>query len=440
MITTAIIAEFNPLHSGHKYIIDEARRITNADCIVVILSGNFTQRGDIAIAPKHVRAACAIACGADLVIELPFVYATSSAEFFASGAVTLLNSLSGIDYIVFGAENNNISMLKSAADILLDEPPLFKKTLSACLSSGMSFPAAREQAFISCNGISGIFTPNNTLAIEYIKALKKCSSNIQPIAINRIGSGYNETEYSVQKGFISASAFRSEVEKIISSPDADFSSGRAGFSLKTQLRPFIEATLPKASCDILIDACNESFPIFNDDMFTLIRYALLMKKNCLEDFCDFTPALANRVRRILETDGNNIFKYNYEDFILKLKTRDITAARIKRSMLHLLTGFTNEDMDIFVGFIRSNHIPYARLLALSSSGQSFISSIKKGCDIVLINSLGKSLSSLDERARMLINYDILSSDIYAAVVADKFNHTLIDEYRAGVQRFNHHPA
>ena len=110
MITTAIIAEFNPLHSGHEYIIKEARRITCADCIVVVLSGGFTQRGDIAIAPKHARAAAAIGCGADIVFELPFVYATSSAEFFASGAIALLNSFKKIDFLVFGIESSDICL------------------------------------------------------------------------------------------------------------------------------------------------------------------------------------------------------------------------------------------------------------------------------------------------------------------------------------------
>lgn len=174
MITTAIIAEFNPLHSGHEYIIKEARRITCADCIVVVLSGGFTQRGDIAIAPKHARAAAAIACGADIVFELPFVYATSSAEFFASGAIALLNSLKKIDFLVFGTESSDISALSAAAELLIKEPPEFKAVLNSCLTSGMSFPAALGQAYSACSGTNAIFTPNNTLAIEYIKAIKKC--------------------------------------------------------------------------------------------------------------------------------------------------------------------------------------------------------------------------------------------------------------------------
>ena len=425
MSTTAIIAEFNPLHSGHQYIIEQARSLTNADCVVVVLSGSFTQRGDIAIAPKYVRAQAAIACGADVVIELPFAYATASAEFFASGAVTLLDSLGSIDYLVFGAECDDIAMLSTAADILLEEPPAFKQTLTSCLSSGMSFPAARARAFIDCGGTDGIFTPNNTLGIEYIKALKRLSSRMVPVAVSRMGSGYNDTEYSAGKGFISASAFRAAV--------ADMASD-------DRLYSFLDTTLPRPSRDALMSEYNKSFPVFNDDMSSLVRYALLTNRSRLESFCDFTPALANRVHRLLDKEGNAVFSGTYEDFILKLKTRDITAARIKRAMLHLLTGFTVDAGRLSTDYLKSGRLPYARLLAISPAGRSYIAAIKKGCDTILINSLGRSMPLLDENASSLIHFDILASDIYASVAADKFHHTMPDEYRAGVRRLNHFPA
>ncbi len=431
MITTAIIAEFNPLHSGHEYIIKEARRMTNADCVVVILSGCFTQRGDIAIAPKHTRAACAIACGADVVIELPFAYATSSAEYFSSGAVTLLNALNGVDYLIFGAENGDISLLEAAANVLLSEPPVFKETLNTCLSAGMSFPAAREQAFISCGGAQGIFTPNNTLAIEYIKALKRLDSAIKPVAISRKGSGYNDTGYSKGKGFISASAFRYNLENIINEQNGQN---------HTDVQSFLGSTLPRESADILMSVNNKSFPVFNDDMFTLIRYAILMNRSHLEDFCDFTPALSNRIQRLLDKEGTSLFGGSYEDFILRIKTKEMTAARIKRAMLHLLTGYTNEACRTATDYLSRGAAPYARILALSPVGQSFIGAVKKGCDTVLINSLGKSMPLLDENAQSVMHYDILASDIYSSIVADKFGYTMPDEYRAGVARITHSPA
>lgn len=419
MITTAIIAEFNPLHSGHEYIIKEARRLTGADCIVVVLSGSFTQRGDIAVATKSVRSTAAIACGADIVFELPFAYAASSAEYFASGAVTLLNSVGGIDYLVFGSENDDISVLQTAADILLNEPPLFKQTLNNCLAKGMTFPAARAEAFRSCGGDADVFTPNNTLAIEYIKALKRLSSPIQPIAVKRAGSGYNDREYSAMKGFISASAFREHIAHTLSTDE---------------LSAFLNETLPTESSNQLMAAYGKCFPVFNDDFFILLRYAVLMNRGRLTSYTDFTEALSNRVNNLIDRCGNELFSGSYENFILKLKTKDMTAARIKRAMLHLLTDYTDSVQAIATDYLKKCQLPYACILAMSGVGQAFISAIKKGCDIKLINSLGKSISALDENARTLIHFDILSSDIYSAVVKAKFNHTLPDEYRAGVVR------
>ena len=168
----------------------------------------------------------------------------------------------------------------------------------------------------------------------------------------------------------------------------------------------------------------------------LIYYSVLMNRSNLENFCDFTPALANRIRRMLDKEGNSLFAGNYEEFILGIKTKEMTAARIKRAMLHLLTGYTNEAHQNAVNYLNEGTLPYARILALSPSGQRFISEIKKGCDITLINSLGKSMPLLDDNALRLIHYDILSSDIYASVIKDKFHYTIPDEFRTNVKRID----
>lgn len=175
-------------------------------------------------------------------------------------------------------------------------------------------------------------------------------------------------------------------------------------------------------------------------MFTLIRYAILMNHSHLEDFCDFTPALSNRIQRLLDKEGTSLFSGSYEDFILRIKTKEMTAARIKRAMLHLLTGYTDEACRIAVNYLRKGYSPYARILALSPSGQTFIGAVKKGCDTILINSLGKSMPLLDENAQSVMHYDILASDIYSSIVADKFGYTMPDEYRSGVARITHSPA
>ncbi len=413
MVTVGIIAEFNPLHKGHEYIIRKAREITKADCVVIVMSGNFMQRGDIAIAPKHTRAKAAINCGADIVFELPFAYATSSAEIFAQGGLSLLNSL-GVDYIAFGSESGDITRLTAAATILANETNEFKQILNDNLALGLSFPAAREKAFLASGGDADIFTPNNILAIEYIKAIIKTNSTIKPVTIKREGAGYNDTAYYNEKHFISASAFRYKLESI-----TDIHEGNE----------FLYNTLPPKSASLMINEHNKVFPLFNNDLMPLLRYSLLMNSSYLCDFADFTPALAERFNNLKEKKGNDIFANGYEELVLSLKTKDMTAARIKRALLHTLTGFTTVNAKEAMELALEGSLPYARLLAFGVQGQAFLKKIRKESELLIINSLGKAQNKLTYEAKNLISFDIISADIYASAIFSKFNYTYPDEYR-----------
>ena len=191
MKTVGIIAEFNPLHNGHKYLLDEAKRLSGADFCIVVMSGNFVQRGSPALLDKYTRTQMALLNGVDLVIELPVIYATASAEYFARGAVRLLDKLGVVDIITFGSECGNIELLKKAATELTEETPDFKKNLQDNLKKGLSFPKARSQA-IGKQGDGS--EPNNILGIEYIKALNYWDSSITPTTIERKGSGYHDEQ------------------------------------------------------------------------------------------------------------------------------------------------------------------------------------------------------------------------------------------------------
>lgn len=177
-----IIAEYNPFHNGHLYHLIESKKITNSDFSIAVMSGNFTQRGDVSIVDKWEKAQMAINNGIDLVLELPTLYAISSAENFASGAIKLLNSLGIVDYLSFGSECNDISILSEVADVLANEPKEYKTLLSHELSRGVSFPKARERALMMyLNDVRRyaniLSTPNNILGIEYLKALKKAKKS-----------------------------------------------------------------------------------------------------------------------------------------------------------------------------------------------------------------------------------------------------------------------
>ena len=178
-----IIAEYNPFHNGHIYHLEQAKNLTGSNYTVAIMSGNFTQRGNSALIDKWSRAEIALNCGVDLVIELPTLYATSSAENFADGSIKILDSLKVVDYLSFGAETSNIDVLDSIADVLYKEPKEYQTLLLHELKKGISFPKARENALmIYLNNIrkylNVLSSPNNILGIEYIKALKKHKSNI----------------------------------------------------------------------------------------------------------------------------------------------------------------------------------------------------------------------------------------------------------------------
>ena len=210
----AIIGEYNPFHNGHAYHLQNTKEITNADCVIAIVSGGFVQRGNVSLIDKWSKADMALSNGVDLVIELPTVYSISSAENFAYGAIKILNSLKVVDTLSFGSEFCDLDVLEKIADTLIEEPPEFKTLLEHELSRGVSFPKARENALLMyLNDIRKyaniLSSPNNILAIEYLKALKRTKSKIKPMAIKRVNVGYNDL--GTKNNFASATAIRQKI-------------------------------------------------------------------------------------------------------------------------------------------------------------------------------------------------------------------------------------
>lgn len=194
-----IISEYNPLHLGHVYHIEESKRKVKPDYTVAIMSGNFVERGDSAIVDKWSRTEMALKNGIDLVIELPLVYSISSAENFASGGIKILDSLNMQTVLSFGSECGDISILEDIANVLIEEPPEYLSMLNHALDNGSSYPKAREHALLMyLNNIrrfaNVLSEPNNILGIEYIKAIKKLKSNLKALTIKREGSGYNDLD------------------------------------------------------------------------------------------------------------------------------------------------------------------------------------------------------------------------------------------------------
>lgn len=383
-----IIGEYNPFHNGHAYHLEKSKQEAHADYSVAVISGNFVQRGNVSLIDKWSKASMAISNGIDLVIELPTIYSISSAENFAYGAVKILDSLNIVDYISFGSEACNIDVLEKCADVLYKEPPKFVNLLNHELSKGLSFPKARENALLMyLNDIrkySNILSnPNNILAIEYIKALKRLKSTIKPIAIKRMNVGYNELE--VKNNFASATAIR---EKI-----------------KTDKPAGLSKLMPPNSYRILYNSILKGHYVKDIENFEKEIIYTLRKMSLKEisNLPDVTEGLEHNIKNAANS-CNTI-----EEFMNIIKTKRYTNTRIQRILLYTLLGITKDDMK--ASFKTQ---PYIRVLGMNNKGKELLSVISRSNpNLNIITSLKKYIDSNPNKHLLnMLNIDINATNIY----------------------------
>ena len=401
MESVGIIAEYNPFHNGHQYHIEKAKELTGADTAIVIMSGNFTQRGTPAIMPKHLRTQAALLSGASLVIELPVCFSTGSAEIFAYGAVSILEKLGCVDTLCFGSECGDITLLQKLSHILSEEPDYYKERLNFYLRQGNSFPTAREHALHDYEPTSEIGSilsqPNNILGIEYLKALHRLESTIKPYTIKRISSHYHDKE--LQEQYSSASAIREVLSK--------------------DTLHLLEEQMPSNVLAFLKEQQNQRYPITANDFSVLLKHQLL-KETCVSlcDYADVSEELANRIH-------NHLNEYiDFEQFCACLKTKEITYARISRALLHILLGIRTSDC---------TKPEYARILGFRKADTAVLSEIKKHATIPLISKLGTA-EELSSTAKHMLETDIYASNLYESVLTDKFKTPFINEYEHSIVR------
>lgn len=207
--TIGIVTEYNPFHKGHAYMIEEAKRKSGADRVVVVMSGSFVQRGEPAIFDKWTRAEAALLNGADLVLELPVLFAAANAETFARAAVRILEESGIVDILCFGSESGDLYSMQEAAKLMVNETEEFQKLLKEQLDEGLSYPAARAKALETVSHISSeiLSRPNHILGLEYLKALDKYNCTMKPMTIKREGD-YNSPSLAMEEGYASAAAIR----------------------------------------------------------------------------------------------------------------------------------------------------------------------------------------------------------------------------------------
>lgn len=405
MRVNGIIAEYNPFHNGHLYQLEESKRITGADYTIVVISGNFVQRGAPALLDKHSRAEMALRCGADLVLEIPCIYAASSAEYFATGSVSLLNQLNVVTHLCFGSECGDIGVLRQVASILVAEPPEFSRIMKSYLQQGFSYPNARSAALMqyspSLAYSSVVFaSPNNILGIEYIKAILRQKCPIEPLTIKRLGAGYHDPSLAHMECCSALSLRQALLDK------------KAPYDL--------QAYIPEAVVQLLAERIRDKRLVCSNDFSTALYYKLLSEKEYgFEKYLDVSQALSDRI-------SNSVDKYIcFDDFCDLLKTKEMTYTRISRCLLHILLNITKEDM---ASCRELEYTPYARVLGFRRSAAPLLSAIKKKSAIPLITKLADAEKILDEDSFLLLRQDIQISQLYYGVAAGLSESRPLNEY------------
>ncbi len=420
MHVTGIIAEYNPLHLGHQYHIEQTKALTGADFIITVLSGDFVQRGLPGIMDKHSRTRMALESGSDLVLELPVPYALSSGEGFGFGGVSLLHGLGCVDTLSFGTESGALTGLMPLAQALSQETAEYRQSYQNALKQGLSHPAARLQAVQTCYPEldAGLLDgqSNNMLALEYCKALYRLQSNIKPVTVKRHGQGYLDTaagdnttapNYTSPAGFSSASAIRN-----ILCQTNDFHAYAPNSS------DFLHNMVPTHVQKSLQTDLAEQALIFPEDFSTLLHYKLLnLSATELGDYWEVTPELANKII-------NKLPDYeSFTQFADLLWSKDLTYARVCRCLMHILLDIKTHTWDVH------QPVPYARVLGFKREAAPLLSAIKTKGTIPLITKVADAHNLLSRDAYKLLELDIKSAHIYDSVLQHKSGRKSLHEAR-----------
>ena len=383
-----IVAEYNPFHNGHLHHLEKSKKDTGSDYTVAIMSGNFTQRGNTSLIDKWSKAKAAISSGVDLVIELPVLYSTSSAENFAEGAVKILDSLSVVDYISFGAETANVEILDKCADVLYHEPKKYKTLLAHELSKGISYPKARENALMMyLNDIrkfaNVLSSPNNILGIEYLKALKKLKSNIEPYCIPRHEVDYNDIHHTDSTA--SSTGIRNMIKN-------------NGFNSLSSL-------MPSSSHSILMQNIKAGHIVPDISVFEKqIIYNL--RKMTTSEIANL-PDVSEGLEFAINNAANSCNSLN--DFFTTIKSKRYTSTRLQRILVYALLGITKKDMAL-----SKRTLPYIRVLGLNKKGKFLISEIvNANPKLEIITSVKRFMdNNSNKNFQTMLDKDIFATNVF----------------------------
>ena len=405
MNVIGIIAEYNPFHNGHAYQIAHVRKNLHADYIVVATSGDYVQRGEPALLDKYTRARMALSSGADVVLELPVLWSTASAELFADAGISLFEKMGCVNGICFGAESGDLALLRRIADVLD-----LKASLKHNLKSGSTFPKAREAALLSYfSGSAGqngalpvsaealsslLASPNNILALEYLKSLRRRASSITPYLLKREGAAYHET--SIRSG-------ASEVPASASAIRHTLFAGGAGAS-EDSADGILHHAMPQEALSILQDY-RADFPLLCADDFSSILGYLLLSSSAsqLARTADSSPEFANRMRNQLP------YYTSFSSFASRLKSKEMTLTRINRILLHSILGITSSDYPCGNAL---DKIPYLRILGFRKSSAPLLAALKASAAVPLITRPSQAPKLLSPDAMRVFEHDVFAGNLY----------------------------
>ncbi len=448
MRTAGIIAEYNPFHNGHEYHIDEIRRKTGCDYIVVCMSGDFVQRGTPALLEQHIRTQMALSGGADLVIEMPVMYCTGSAARFAQGGVGLMAALGVVDILSYGFEplaptavvekagagleagrhaaeqiisagvpQSGISLIKEATKVLEKETPEFSNILQDSLSKGVSFPAARQAALehVLGKGCNILAQPNNILALEYEKVILQTGAKFETLPLPRTGSSYHSKE--LESSFSSATAIRNYIDHLVSSAMTISPSGQMAYS-EAALGD-LASVMPDYSLSLLQSCVKKSALMTEADLDLPLHIRLLEEdRQSLVQYQDVSEALADRIIRY-----RNEYQ-SFSQFTSLIKSRDLTQTRIQRALLHILLRTTKDP----------SMPAYARILGFRSSAGDLLKAVKEKATVPVISKLADARGLLSKEGQAQLDEDVHASLVYEALMAHKTRRPFVHEYQKQIVR------
>lgn len=366
MKSVGIICEYNPFHNGHLYHLEKVKELYKDYTIILVMSGNFTERGDVSIINKCSKTNIALEYGVDLVIELPYVFATESADKFAKASIQILDMLK-VEAIVFGSESNDIKKLETLADIQLNNKK-YNRLIKSFLDDGYNYPTALSKSLETISG-KKIDSPNDILGISYIREIKKLNSKIKPVCIKR-NNDYNSLD--LNDNITSASSIRNALKN----------------------GDNVSKYVPSLTNEYLTKNIH-----LNDQYFKLLKYKIITTSD-LEKYQTVDEGIENRIKKYI------IKSKSLDELILKIKTKRYTYNKLNRMFSHILCDFTKEEARL------CTDIEYIRVLGFNIKGRQYLNFIKKNVEIPIIT----NFSTIKNK---MLNIEFRTTCVYSSILNEQ---------------------